>query len=189
MRLPVDAERLLLVRKMCKISLGLQLTNGGSLRSDRPSTSLLISMRMSRRAGLFTSTSVWVCWPLWLMIRRSTRTGFFLSSFLSGFPDLTSFVVYVRLACSALESGFYEKPRAHRSNLSRYYQWYSKCAWLVLRASQTHTSAYRRIRLGGVFPETAFSFSPSLTVVTATCTSFFTSCLPLSSAISPMASI
>ncbi len=40
------------------------LTNGGSLRSDKPSTSLLISMRMSRSAGLLTSTSVWVCWPL-----------------------------------------------------------------------------------------------------------------------------
>ena len=74
-----------------------QLTNGGSLRSDRPSTSLLISMRIPRSTGLLTSTSVWVCWPLWLIMRLSTKTGFFLSSFLSGLPDLTSFVVYVRL--------------------------------------------------------------------------------------------
>ena len=67
------------------------------MRSERPSTSLLSSIRISRRAGLLTSTSVWVCMPLWLMMRLSTKTGFFLSNFLSGFPALTSFVVYVRL--------------------------------------------------------------------------------------------
>ena len=41
------------------------------------------------------------------MMRRSTKTGFFRSSFLSGLPDFTSLVVYVRLAASQFEGNFF----------------------------------------------------------------------------------
>lgn len=52
-------------------------------------------------------------------MRLSTKTGFFLSSFLSGLPDLTSFVVYVRLLGSVTELRLSQKvvEEAYKSNL------------------------------------------------------------------------
>lgn len=57
---------------------------------------------------------------------------------------------------------------------------------ILLQVNETYTSAYRKIRFGAGFPDSTLSLSSSFTFVTLTCTSFLTSCSPLSTTVSPI---
>lgn len=53
-------------------------------------------------------------------------------------------------------------------------------------SKDTHTSAYRKMRFGPGFPDSALSFPSSFTLVTVTCNSFLASVSPLPIAGTPM---
>ena len=76
--------------------------------------------------------------------------------------------------------------KAHKSNLESPCQPKFRVRQRILRLGPTHTSAYRKMRLGPGFPDSTLSFSSSFTLVTLTWTSFLSSCPPLSTAISPI---